>query len=55
MTIGKCIIIDDVLSGGGTITQMKEEIENAGGVVLEEAPTLSNKLGMTVIDLVTDC
>ncbi len=58
--IGRCVIIDDVLSGGGTITQMKAEIEKAGGTVLGavcvvdklgSAASLGNKLGVPVIGL----
>ncbi len=60
--IGKCVIIDDVLSGGGTITQMKSEIEKHGGKVLAaicvidklgSANALKSKLGIPVIGLVT--
>ena len=59
--VGRCVIIDDVLSGGGTITQMKEAIEKAGGKVLGAvcvidklgtANTLGNKLGISIIGLV---
>lgn len=32
--VGRTLIIDDVLSGGGTVTQMKKEIDDAGGSVL---------------------
>lgn len=58
---GRCIIIDDVLSGGGTITQMKTEIEKANGTVLGvvcvidklgSAATLGDRLGVPVIPLV---
>ena len=58
--VGRCIIIDDVLSGGGTITQMKEVIEKAGGKVLGavcvvdklgSAKALGEKLGIPVVGL----
>ena len=57
---GRCIIIDDVLNRGGTITQMKAEVEKDGGTVLGaicvidklgSAPSLSNELGVPVISL----
>lgn len=55
--IGRCVIIDDVLSGGGTIRQMKSAIETAGGSVVAaicvidkygNASTLSEQLGIPV-------
>lgn len=59
--VGNCILIDDVLSGGGTITQIKEAIEDAGGTVLGafcvidkngKADMLSSKLGIKVEALI---
>lgn len=56
-SVGRCVIIDDVLSGGGTITQMKAAIEAAGGTVagaicvvdkLGSAAALGEKLGVPV-------
>lgn len=57
----KCVIIDDVLSEGGTITQLKAEIEQSGGTVvgvvviidkMGKAPRLSLELGVPVVGLV---
>lgn len=61
--VGKCIIIDDVISGGGTIKQLKEIIEKQGGEVLGafcvidkhgKAKALSKELGTHVCALITD-
>ena len=32
--VGRCVIIDDVLSGGGTVSQKKDIIEQNGGTVI---------------------
>ncbi len=59
--VGNCILIDDVLSGGGTLTQMKKAIEEAGGNVLgafcvidknSRAEILSRELNMSVNALI---
>lgn len=56
-SIGRTLIIDDVISGGGTIRQMKTLVEESGGLVLGafcvidklgKAKALSKELGIHV-------
>ena len=59
--VGRCVIIDDVMSGGGTIMQMKETIEKAMGKVVGaicvidkngKASEMTRKMGVPMIGLV---